>query len=120
MNMCHCQDGTNRQEVRIRVFEELIMKTRFLGPLCAIVVVATTNTPLIHAAAFTGLGGLPNGAFIASKALGSSGNGLVVVGYSDSRSSSGETPRKAFRRMQNPTTLVRRGSTPLYINNVPL
>ena len=105
--MRHYQDSTSRQEVRIRVFEMLIMKTRFLGALCAIVVVATTNTPLIHAAVFTGLGGLPNGAFIASKALGSSGNGLVVVGYSDSRSSSGETPRKAFRRMQNPTTLIR-------------
>lgn len=42
-------------------------------------------TPLIQAATFTPLGGLSSEFFIESKALGISGNGSVVVGYSDSK-----------------------------------
>lgn len=52
-------------------------------------------TPLIQAATFTPLGGLSSEFFIESKALGISGNGSVVVGYSDSNLSTGAV-REAF------------------------
>jgi len=73
------------------------MKPRLLGALCATALAATTNTQLVHAAYFTGLGGLPNGTFLESKALGISGDGLVAVGSSDySPPSSGSSVREAF------------------------
>lgn len=77
------------------------MTSRLFGSLCTAALAATTSTPLIHAAAFTGLGGLPNGTFIESKALGVSGDGLVVVGSSDALPISGSPIREAFRWTQS-------------------
>jgi len=57
-------------------------------------------TPLIQAATFTPLGGLSSEFFIESKALGISGNGSVVVGYSDSNLPTG-TVREAFYWTKN-------------------
>jgi probable HAF family extracellular repeat protein len=61
----------------------------------ATAVITAIIAPLLQAATFTPLGGLSSEFFIESKALGISGNGSVVVGYSDSNPPTGSV-REAF------------------------